>query len=83
MPITQGQADRIGEAAKGLLSRPCEICSTQEWILHNDIVGLSTVDLLTRAIQADQVYPVVAIRCSNCQHTHFFNAMGLGLEGLS
>lgn len=53
--------------------RKCPICSNENWDISNRIFTLRGVFKLSEA------YPVVAVTCTNCGFSRFFNLIVLGI----
>jgi len=56
----------------------CDWCGENAWGVEPNLVQLK---IFTRGVEirGAPVYPMVLVRCGNCGHTIFFNALSIGL----
>lgn len=69
--------------SKTLANAPCLMCGTNNWILNDGLVffHLQTPQELQLGVRGPAL-PNLAISCSTCGNTMFFNVFTLGLGNL-
>ncbi len=63
--------------SKGATGDKCPLCKTNKWILGS-YVPLTTSNVPTEVVLRAQVYPLIAMICSNCGNTQLVNLLYLG-----
>lgn len=62
--------------------RPCSFCGNNNWIINDTIWELREFNNGNFILGGDSlVMPIIAISCSKCGNTHYFNAIKLGVVG--
>lgn len=80
MKLTKEQQKKASDELKSFFSKPCG-CSGENWILNDKIFELREFNEGNFVLggQNSSIFPVIAVSCSKCGNTHFFNAILLGL----
>jgi hypothetical protein len=75
-------SEKAAQKEHGQLS--CHVCGRFGWILSDWLVGPVTLDSSNfAALFGTVVYPHVQIHCQNCGNTMWFNAMMMGIQGVT
>jgi len=81
MKIGEEQKKIALEKLSSFFRSSCPICAGNEWILNDTVFELREFSGggLVIGGEASSIYPVIAVACKTCGHTHYFNAILLGV----
>ena len=76
--MTQQQRQKaLNHVQKHWGNKPCPCCGSNSWGVEDELGVVLKVE--GQDINATSGYPFVIGRCSNCQYSIFFNAVGVGV----
>jgi predicted nucleic-acid-binding Zn-ribbon protein len=78
MKLSQDNLEKAKQKLQRFTSQPCK-CSCNEWILSDKVFEIREFHRVAITGSGIEVIPVITIQCKQCGHTHFFNAILLGL----
>ncbi|MFA5184680.1 MAG: hypothetical protein WC456_04115 [Patescibacteria group bacterium] len=81
MKIEEKQKSEVINKLSSFFNSSCPICSASEWILNDTVFELREFSGggLIIGGASSSIYPVIAVACKSCGHTHYFSALLLGL----
>jgi len=80
MQLTDEQKETLtAHFAKKWHDRNCPICRSNDWSLSDKVFELREYAGGSLIIGSTPIFPVVALACTNCGYSHFFNAIVLGI----
>lgn len=81
MRLDERKKERLREWLESLPKEPPQcLCGLNVWRVPDTIFELREYFGGDVVISADQnIYPVIAMSCENCGHTHFINALIAGV----
>lgn len=67
---------------KWINKRNCEVCNCDQWAVADFLVEFNEYDLLNVKDEI-ALHPMVLLMCTNCANTKTFNAIIMGMPGLT
>lgn len=80
MKLNEEQRTVAIERLSKFFSTSCLICNGKEWLLNDTVFELREFMGGGFVIGENvSIFPVLAVSCKSCGHTHYFNALLIGV----